>query len=140
MIETYRGVVYPHHIDHMGHMNVQYYTAMFDQATWHLFSTLGITLRYVNETHTGMAALEQRTKYKSELTAGALVVVQSGVIEVGNKTVRFFHRMLDPLTGAEAATTDMVAAHLDRKARKAIALPAFVAEKAAALMVEAPAP
>lgn len=136
MIETYRGVVYPHHIDHMGHMNVQYYTAMFDSATWHLFAALGVTLAYVNETHTGMAALEQLTKYKSELTAGALVVIRSGVIEVKAKTVRFLHRMVEPTTWVEAATSEVVAAHLDRKARKAIPLPAFVAEKAASLMVE----
>ena len=31
--ETFRGVVYPWHLDHMGHMNVQFYTARFDEAT-----------------------------------------------------------------------------------------------------------
>ena len=43
MIETYRGVVRPHHLDHMGHMNVQWYTAKFDEATWHFFSLLGLS-------------------------------------------------------------------------------------------------
>ncbi len=27
MIESYRGVVYPSQLDHMGHMNVQWYSA-----------------------------------------------------------------------------------------------------------------
>ncbi len=31
-IETYRGVVYPWQMDQMDHMNVQFYTARFDQA------------------------------------------------------------------------------------------------------------
>ena len=29
-IETYRGVVYPWQMDHMDHMNVQFYTAHID--------------------------------------------------------------------------------------------------------------
>ena len=35
-IETYRGVVYPWQMDHMGHMNVRFYSARFDEATWRL--------------------------------------------------------------------------------------------------------
>ncbi|MFQ5564613.1 MAG: acyl-CoA thioesterase [Parvularculaceae bacterium] len=136
MIETYRGLVYPRQLDHMGHMNVQYYTARFDAATWHLFSALGLTLDYINETNTGMAALEQTTHYKAEVMSGALLVIRSGVLEVRNKTVRYIHQMYDAEKDSLAATSELVAAHLDRKARKAIPLPAFVAEKAEALMVE----
>jgi acyl-CoA thioesterase FadM len=42
-IETYRGVVYPWHIDHVGHMNIQFYTARFDEATWQFLSRLGLS-------------------------------------------------------------------------------------------------
>lgn len=136
MIKTYRGMVYPRHLDHMGHMNVQYYTARFDEATWHLFSALGLTLDYINETHTGMAALQQTTHYKAEVMSGALLVIRSGVLEVKNKTLRFIHYMYDAEKNVLAATSELVGAHIDRKTRKAIPMPAFVAEKAASLMVE----
>jgi len=43
MMETYRGVVYPNQIDHMGHMNVQWHTEKFHSGTWHLFSEAGIS-------------------------------------------------------------------------------------------------
>ena len=33
-IVTYRGTVFPWHCDHMGHMNVMWYTGKFDEATW----------------------------------------------------------------------------------------------------------
>lgn len=85
MIETYRGVVYPAEIDHMGHMNVQYYTARFDSATWHLFSTVGITSSYIRNEHKGMAALEQLTRYKAEVMAGTLLVIRSRILEVTEK-------------------------------------------------------
>jgi acyl-CoA thioester hydrolase len=42
-IITYRGVVYPWHCDHMGHMNVMWYTGKFDEACWQLLSMLGLT-------------------------------------------------------------------------------------------------
>ena len=60
-IETYRGVVYPWQLDHMDHMNVQFYTARFDEATWHLFAALGMNTEYFKSNRRGMAALEQRT-------------------------------------------------------------------------------
>lgn len=31
---TFKGTVYPWHCDHMGHMNVMWYTGRFDEATW----------------------------------------------------------------------------------------------------------
>ncbi len=134
MIDTYRGVVYPSNLDHMGHMNVQYYTARFDEATWHLFSALGLTRQYMDDSDTGMAALEQTTKYKSEVSAGALLVIRSCVLEVSNKTVRFIHYMFEVENEIEVATSELIGAHFSRKVRKSVPLPGFVAEKATALM------
>ena len=104
-IETYRGVVYPWQLDHMDHMNVQFYTARFDEATWHLFAALGMTTSYFRLNRRGMAALEQRTLYKRELHAGALIRISSELLEMKPKTIRFVHRMYDTESGEEVATT-----------------------------------
>ena len=74
---TYRGVVYPWHCDHMGHMNVMWYVGKFDEATWQLFSAIGITPDYVRTSGRGMAAVEQRIAYRREVRAGD-VVIQRG--------------------------------------------------------------
>ena len=42
-ILTYRGAVYPRHLDHMGHMNIQFYVAKFDAGVRHLFDRIGVT-------------------------------------------------------------------------------------------------
>ena len=42
-IECYRGVVYPWLCDSMGHMTTRHYTAMFDDASYHMFAALGFT-------------------------------------------------------------------------------------------------
>jgi acyl-CoA thioester hydrolase len=123
MMETYRGVVYPNQLDHMGHMNVQWYVSKFDEATWHLFSSIGISTDYIRKNNKGMAAVEQITKYKMEAVAGDLIVVRSKVLEVKNKIVRYLHVMYNAETNEEIANTELVAAHIDTQARKACPLP-----------------
>jgi acyl-CoA thioester hydrolase len=122
-VETYRGVVYPWHLDHMGHMNVQFYTARFDEATWHFFASLGVTPTYLREAGRGMAAVEQKTAYLREVLAGALIRIDSELLERRDKSLRFRHRMYDAETGGEVANTEIVAVHIDAQARKSIALP-----------------
>ena len=72
---TYRGAVYPWHCDHMGHMNVMWYVGKFDEATWHLFTLLGLTPTFLRENARGMAAVEQNIAYKRELHAPAHLIV-----------------------------------------------------------------
>ena len=123
MIETSRGVVYPNQIDNMEHMNVQWYTAKFDEATWHLFSAVGITNNYIHENQRGMAALEQITKYKSEVISGDLLVIKSNILEIKDKTLRFFHIMYNAETEEEVATSELLGVHLDRVKRKSCIFP-----------------
>jgi len=121
--ETYRGTVYPWQLDHVGHMNVQFYTARFDEATWHFFAGLGIGSRYLRDAHRGMAAVEQRTRYKRELHAGALIRISSELLEVRPKVVRFIHRMYDAETGDEVADSELTAVHMDTDARRSVPFP-----------------
>jgi acyl-CoA thioester hydrolase len=67
MIETHRGAVYPWHCDHMGHMNVMWYVGKFDEATWNLFASLGVTPAYLREQSRALAAVQQNITYKREL-------------------------------------------------------------------------
>jgi acyl-CoA thioester hydrolase len=122
-VETYRGTVYPWQLDHVGHMNVQFYTARFDEATWHLLSHFGITSAYLRTERRGMAAVEQRTRYKRELHAGALVRIASELLEAKPKVLRFIHRMYDAETGEEIADSELTAVHLDTDTRRSVAFP-----------------
>jgi acyl-CoA thioester hydrolase len=138
-IETYRGFVYPWSMDHIGHMNVQFYTARFDEATWHFFARLGITPGFLKENKRGMVALDQRTQYKQEVLAGSLLHITTELVEIKRKTVRFLHRMINSETGQEVATTELVGAFLDAEQRKTTEFPQSVFEAAQALQEEKPA-
>ena len=61
---TYRGVVYPWHCDHMGHMNVMWYVANFDEACWQTLAMLGLTPSRLRNEGAAVAPVEQRTEYK----------------------------------------------------------------------------
>jgi acyl-CoA thioester hydrolase len=132
---TYRGVVYPWQIDHMGHMNVQHYTAMFDHASWTLLAQLGLTPSYFRAHGRGMAALEQSFTYKHELYAGDIVEISSGIHDVRNKTMRMVHRMRNVETGAVAAVGAFLGIYMDTTARKSLPLPEFARARAAAVTV-----
>ena len=118
---TYRGVVYTSYLDHMGHMNVQYYVHLFDQATWVLFDRVGLSTSYFVETSSGMAALEQHLTYKREVFAGTVVTIDTQVLAVTEKTVRFLHTMRDGQ--GVVATSEILGTYFDRTAHRAIPFP-----------------
>jgi acyl-CoA thioester hydrolase len=135
---TYRGAVYPSQCDHMGHMNVAAYVAKFDEATWQLFTAIGLTPSRLRKEKVGMAGVEQHIEYKRELYPGDVVTVSSIILEVKEKVVRFAHEMKNDETGEVAARTVLVAVHLDMSTRKARAMPSDVRERARSLIAERP--
>jgi len=139
-LETYRGVVYPWHCDHMGHMNVMWYTGKFDEATWALFASIGLTPSALRAENRGMVAVRQVIEYREELLAGDVVVVRSRMLEVRDKVLRFAHSLVNLETGRVSATSELTGVHLDRLARRACPLPADVMERARALHGEGSEP
>ena len=131
---THRGVVYPWECDQVGHMNVTWYVAKFDQATWSLFALVGITPSYVRGNRRGMAAVEQNLAYKCELRAGDVVTVRSGVLEVRDKVLRYLHEMVNEETGDLAATCTLTSVHLDMDARKSCPFPPEILQRAREMM------
>ena len=129
-ILTYRGTVYPWHCDHMGHMNVMWYTGKFDEACWQLLSMLGLTASRFEQDETGVAAVEQHTQYKRELHAGDAISIRSVVLEIKEKSIRMMHEMRHDGSGEVAATTEIVGVHIDATIRKAKRIPEEVRRRA----------
>lgn len=126
---TYRGTVYPWHCDHMNHMNVMWYVGKFDEATWQLFSSLGLSRSRLSEESAGMAAVEQKIEYKRELHAGDLITIRSAVLEITEKAIRFTHEMTNDETGELAARTIILGVYFDTTIRKSRPLPSDVRER-----------
>ena len=85
-VETYRGVVYPWQCDAMGHMNTQFYAALYDGATLHFLARLCEQAELKKLNH-GWADVQQLIRYERELLAGALPVVRTSLVRLGNKSI-----------------------------------------------------
>jgi acyl-CoA thioester hydrolase len=136
MTVTHRGTVYPWQCDHMGHMNVMWYVGKFDEASWQLLSTLGLTASRLRREGMKVAAVDQHIEYKRELYAGDLVTIRSTVLAVTEKSIRIAHEMRDDETGEIAAVTILVGVHLDRASRQARPVPPDVRECAIRMIAE----
>ena len=131
---TYRGMVYPWHCDHMGHMNVMWYTGKFDEASWALLARCGATAAFLREQGRCMAAVEQTITYRQELVAGDAVTITSAVLEVREKSIRFVHRMYKEGSDEPAALCVIAGVHIDAQTRRPCALSADLAERARRLI------
>jgi len=122
-IETFRGVVYPWHCDHQGHMNTMHYVGMFDQAFWHHMSALGFTREYMDRNRGGFVDVRDTIEYKAEQGVGSLVVIESGLLKIGTTSMTALHRMRNVETGELAATSEKVSVYFDLEARSKAPFP-----------------
>ena len=134
-IETLKGAVGAAEYDPNSYMNTQAYVSRFDQATWFLLSQVGVTPRSVRERDRRVAVLRQSFQFVKELHGGELISVKSGFVAVGEKYVRFIHRMEDVETGELIASCDCTAVEASLETGKSVKLPKEVSEQAQAHLV-----
>ena len=128
-ILTYLGTIYPWHCDQMGHMNVMWYVGKFDEATWNLFSEIGISPAFLRDNERAMAAVQQNITYKRELLSGDVVAVRSGMLEMREKVARFVHEMRHGVSGEVSALCVLTGVSIDTQTRKSCPLPAEIVER-----------
>ena len=132
---TYRGAILPWHCDHMGHMNVMWYTGKFDEATWNLFAHIGLTPSYFRGEAFGMAGVQQNITYQRELMAGDVIEIRSHMVEARERRIQFVHTMRNAETDQIASMCDLTAVHIDRRVRKASPFPESVRAAAERLII-----
>jgi acyl-CoA thioester hydrolase len=136
MLLTHRGVVYPGQCDHMGHLNVMYYAAKFDEATWQMFVAIGLTPTYQRQHNLGIAAVRQETAYRRELLPGDVLSIRTAILEIRPLRIRFYHEMLNDETGEVASASIITGLLLDARTRKPVPFPAQILEHGKELILE----
>lgn len=136
-LELFRGVVHPWHHDHFGHMNVRHYAPFFDDATYHMWTLLGLAYSEMQEQH-GVHTVSgtATTTFIKELVAGDLIRIDGAVTRIGGKSVTFHLRMLHADTGELHATYDLVEVFFDPETRSSAAIPPEVRAKLEARQVQ----
>ena len=137
-MELTRGVVHPWHHDHFGHMNVRHYAPFFDDASYHLWTMLGLPYSVMIERYgVHCVTASATTNFIRELVGGDLIRIDGALTRLGGKSVGFRLRMHHADTGTLHATYDMVEVIFDPKTRRSAPMPealrAVLAPKVVAL-------
>jgi acyl-CoA thioester hydrolase len=122
--DHYRGEVRPEWIDHNGHMNLAYYTVLFDYATDVMFDVLDLGLAYRRRTDLGTFVTETHNRYERELLVGDTVRVTIQILFADDKRLHLAHEMFRLDNDERAATQELLFLHVDLKQRRATPFPA----------------
>ena len=118
--ERYEAEVLPQWIDLNGHMNLAYYTVLFDYATDLLFEAIGIGRQYKEATGHGTFVVETHNRYERELLVGEWVRVASRILGADAKRIHLAHEMFRRADGARAATQELMFLSIDLGRRRVV--------------------
>ena len=133
LIETYRGVAYPWHCNSMGHMNTQFYSALYDGASFHFLSRLA-PYSELEPLGLGWADVKQVIEYKHEIRSGSLLIVHTSMTRTGNKSVEYRHHLSNVETNELHSTSDQVTVLFDLKERRAALLSELIRQRTVELV------
>jgi acyl-CoA thioester hydrolase len=127
----HRAVISPDYLDQMGHMNVQWYMAIYDRAVWRFFAWLGMDEAYYHREKAGAFALQQFIQYLAEVHTGETVAVRSRVVGLSAKRIHAIHFMINETTNVLASTIEVLGSHADLVARRTSPFPPHIAARIA---------
>ena len=134
-VDSARDAVEPFETDTRGAAGLAAYIHRFSAANAHVLAAFGMTPRYQREQRRGFSTFEFRLSFPGEMRAGDLVLVRTGLLHVGNSSIRLLHRMTNVRTGALVATLEQSGVHLDIAARRPAPLPPELRERAMTMVV-----
>ncbi len=133
--ELFRGVVFPWHCDHLGHMNARWYANHFDDAGFHLWTVNKLPQTELQDRGVIVVIAQIKIDYVSEMKAGELLVVNGGFSRIGNKSITHNMRMFNADTGALTATQETIEVFFDPETRKSAAMPDDIRDRLTARLV-----
>jgi acyl-CoA thioester hydrolase len=118
----YSGMtVLPEYIDGNGHMNVGYYTLLFDKALDRPWERLGIYSELQLKTGISSFTLESHLTYQRELKLGDALQFNLQLLDYDAKRIHYFMRMHHATDGYLAATCEQISICMDMNLRRSAA-------------------
>lgn len=108
----------PEYEDLNGHMNVQYYLALYDKASYPFIAQLGLDETYFTEQRKGIFDLEHHLHYLAEVHIGDTVTIYSRLLARTTKRLHGMWFMVNETRQQLANTFEFVSTHADLAARR----------------------
>lgn len=118
-------VVHQWHCDHLGHLNVRNYAAIFDDAIFVFWNRFGIR----RDDKVVPVTAELKIGFRREALAGAVVDVRYRVARVGTKSVAIVFELATAPEGETLASCDVVEVFFNSETRTSAAIPDAVRER-----------
>lgn len=128
------AIVYPDQCDALGRLRGEHFPGRISDSVPNLLAPWRQAAAGDGVQPAG-AVVEARLIMRKFPRAGELIEVHSGIAEIGEKTLRIVHWILDPETGAAWASMEAVALTFDVKTRKALTPSPEARERVAKLVV-----
>ena len=97
-----------------GHVNVQHYTELYDDAGWPLFTSMGIDAQRIEREGIGYFDLEHHTWFLAEMHVGDVVSVYTRLLALSTKRIHGVTFIVNDSRGALAITNDPCTLELER--------------------------
>jgi acyl-CoA thioester hydrolase len=110
-------------IDYNGHLNVAYYSLLFDRAVDECYGILGIGEHYVTTRNASLFTAEAHIGYRRELNVGEAVRMTLQLLDFDDKRLHYFMEMRHAHDGWLAATSENMSLHVDMATRRVTPFP-----------------
>ena len=140
------STVRPEWIDYNGHMSEAFYVLVFGHATDALMIETGMDSGYRESTGCSLYTVESHIRFLRDVPVGARLAIRTRVLGAAARKARFTHEMYvvsgpdsEPAPdAAPAATTELLAVHVDQQAGRAAEFPEAVRHRFTELTEPAP--
>ena len=134
LIPSARGRIKPGDLDEFGRLGLAGFVHKFTDSSVQTGAAIGLTADFIKTGRRGFSTFELRLKISGALGSGAEFLNRSGIVQLGNSSVRFLHVMTDA-GGREVARLGQFGVQLDLDARRPAAISPEFRERAARLVV-----
>jgi YbgC/YbaW family acyl-CoA thioester hydrolase len=135
---SFRSVVDPADCDFLGHMNVSRYFAACSDGVFAIQSEMGLTASDMRSgRRLSFAVVHAESDFRSELSAGDSIRLETSIIEMGAKSITFRHRLVRSEDDATAFETVFKCVMLSLETRRAADIPDEVRQRADAWLEDA---
>jgi acyl-CoA thioesterase FadM len=134
-IPTVRDRVKPMDLGADGNFTLAAFVHRVTAGSIQALAAIGATASYLKEERRGYSTFELVLSISGSPRLGNPVLVETGIVHLGTSSLRFVHRMCDPLTGAEFARLGQFGVQLDLDARRPAPFPEALRSAAARLLV-----
>ena len=134
-IPTARDRVKPMDLGPDGNFTLAAFVHRFTAASVQALAAIGATASYLESARKGYSTFELALQASGWPRLGSPVLVETGIVHLGNSSIRFMHRMSDPVDGRELARLSQVGVQLDLDTRRPAALPETLRAAAARLLI-----